>query len=199
MDRTLLPEAEPVAIPPAAYPENADTSYSVSFARLMAANPIWYSLGFLDLMAIHDRSTSIPERQVLNDLASEAARRDEARANLTAQPAFPEAYMHDRPEPKAEPAARPAPHLYAVPAPPSPKVEHSPPCTTAAVIAIWDSYPELHKAGGLVPNRILAIRGDQLTFRKACEYAAKKLASGASVGSPAGLVHNTFKTMVARR
>lgn len=198
MIQDLVKDANPVAIPTAAYPAPCTYFFRQEHRAVLSAHPHWVNLSCLDALTLHDRSTCILERQVLNLIASDAGRREEAQANLTAKPSFPEAYMHDRPEPKAPaqaqaqaPAPRPKARLEQV-------LEHSPPCTTATVLSIWESYPELERAGGLVPNTFLAIRGTQLQFRKACEFVAKKMSGGNVIKNPAGMVHGTFKRMAAR-
>ena len=190
MDRALLPAATPIAIPKAAYPPGCSMRFGVEERRLLVANPHWLSLPEMSLNNLYDHTTCLAERALLSLLATVAAQREDSRPGQDFRIMVPEAAMHSRPEPKVlPPAPRPAPE------PPT----HSPPCTTAAVIAIWDSYPELRATGDLAPNPILALRGDQLTFRKACEYVVRMLAAGQPIDRSAGMVHQIFKAMVARR
>lgn len=190
----LVEDAEPLLIPKAEYPKSTPVPFSEAYRTILQAHPGWLSLSSLDALYEHDRRTCIIERGVLNLIASNAGRREERQAALVSAPAFEEAYMHvrqEQPAPKVE-AARYAPKLEQA-------MVTSPPCTTAAVLTIWESYPELHAAEALSPNPILALRATQAQFRTACEFVAKKMAAGQAIKRPVGMVHGTLKAMVVRR
>lgn len=177
----------PYSIPKAHYPADPPKSYGDVRRMVLREHPNWVNLSPVDALILHDRSESILERAVLNEIASDNQRREDAGERLTYRPKITEAYMHVRDEPKPDKA----------PAPARP-VASSPRCTTASVLSIWADYPHLSAAGGLAPNAILALQANQLQFREACEFVSKKIGGGEIVRNAAGMVHGTLKRMVAR-